>query len=31
MHLLEISDRGELSLTDDLTVDIPTYAILSHT
>jgi Heterokaryon incompatibility protein (HET)/NACHT domain len=31
MRLLEISDRGELSLTDDLTADIPPYAILSHT
>ena len=31
MRLLEISDRGELSLTDDLTADIPPYAILLHT
>ncbi|KIW22450.1 uncharacterized protein PV07_12334 [Cladophialophora immunda] len=31
MRLLEIGDRGELSLTDDLAADIPPYAILSHT
>ena len=31
MRLLEIGNGGELSLTEDLTVDIPPYAILSHT
>ncbi|KAK5467499.1 hypothetical protein LTS15_000472 [Exophiala xenobiotica] len=31
MRLLKIGDGNELSLTDDLTADIPPYAILSHT
>ncbi|KAK5338400.1 Vegetative incompatibility protein HET-E-1, partial [Exophiala xenobiotica] len=31
MRLLKIADRGKLSFTDDLTTDIPPYAILSHT
>ncbi|KAJ9642129.1 hypothetical protein H2204_002498 [Knufia peltigerae] len=30
MRLIRISDRGKLSLTDDLDADIPPYAILSH-
>ncbi|KIX03312.1 uncharacterized protein Z518_06864 [Rhinocladiella mackenziei CBS 650.93] len=31
MRLLKFDSRGELSLTKDLTEDIPSYAILSHT
>ncbi|KIW71217.1 hypothetical protein, variant [Phialophora macrospora] len=31
MHLLEIGDQGEISLTEDLYDGIPPYAILSHT
>jgi hypothetical protein len=31
MHLLEINDQGEISLTEDLQDGIPPYAILSHT
>ncbi|OAL28332.1 hypothetical protein AYO22_03038 [Fonsecaea multimorphosa] len=31
MRLLKVDGQGELSLTQDLTEDIPSYAILSHT
>src|ERR1700761_2696255 len=31
MRLLKIGDRDEIRFTDDLTADIPPYAILSHT
>ena len=31
MRLLELDSRGDLSLTNDLSKDIPSYAILSHT
>jgi hypothetical protein len=31
MRLLELKDNGEFGLTDDIVIDIPPYAILSHT
>jgi hypothetical protein len=31
MRLLELKDNGKFSLTDDIVIDIPPYAILSHT
>ena len=31
MRLLELKDNGKFSLTNDIVIDIPPYAILSHT